>query len=158
MSSPVIPNPYNAKLSEKHASLQRALRYAMATVCDPFTRKPESPANLRKQLKTIQINATLAGDNIVIPTLNGVRQIFELVMWNVGAQTCLWQQGTTGGMPITLLDLVNFPALTGFLLGFNGNFEQPHWEIDNGQALVLNLSAGTQVTGFIRYRTENGTH
>ena len=52
-------------------------------------------------------------------------------MWNVGAQTCLWQQGTTGGMPITLLDLVNFPALTGFLLGFNGNFEQPHWEIDN---------------------------
>ena len=61
-------------------------------------------------------------------------------------------------MPITLLDLVNFPALTGFLLGFNGNFEQPHWEIDNGQPLVLNLSAGTQVTGFIRYRTENGTH
>ena len=125
---------------------------------DPATGLPVKGANLRKQLKLIQINALLAGDNIIIPASAGVKQIFEMVMWNVAAQTIIWQQGlTSGGTPIVQTKFTGFPALTGFVLGFNGSFEMPHWEIDNLQPLVLNLSVGTEVDGFIRYRVANGT-
>ena len=115
-------------------------------MCDPATGLPVKGANLRKQLKLIQINALLVGDNIIIPASAGVKQIFEMVMWNVAAQTIIWQQGlTSGGTPIVQTKFTGFPALTGFVLGFNGSFEMPHWEIDNLQPLVLNLSVGTEV-------------
>ena len=157
MSAPYIQNPYNQILGQKHGQVHRAIRLALGTVCDANGNAVISPAVLRRQLKLIQINAALAGDNIIIPPLAGVKQIFELVLWNVSAQTLTWQQGATGANPITQLRLTTFPALTGFTMGFNGSFDMPHWEIDNGQALVLNLSGGTQVDGFIRYRVQNGT-
>lgn len=154
----LVTNPYNRLLAQKHSLLQRAVRYALGTVCDPTTGLPLKGVNLRKQLKLIQINALSAGDNIIIPASAGVKQIFEMVMWNVAAQTIIWQQGlTSGGTPIVQTKFTGFPALTGFVLGFNGSFEMPHWEIDNLQPLVLNLSVGTEVDGFIRYRVANGT-
>jgi hypothetical protein len=157
-NAPVIENPFNLLLSQKHYALANAQRYALGTSCDPTGAPlPPTKAQIARQLKTIQINATAAGDNIVIPALAGLKRIYELVMWNVATQEVLWQQGLTGNTPITLLDLVGFPSTTGFTLGFNGNFDQSHWDIDNNQPLVVNLSAGTQVTGFIRYRIANGT-
>jgi hypothetical protein len=154
---PYINDPYNQILGQKHGQVTRAVRYALGTLCDAMG-KPLKPAQLRTQLKLIQINAATAGDNIIIPALAGVKQIFELVLWNSAAQTLTWQQGATASaQAITQLRLTAFPALTGFTLGFNGSFDQPHWEIDNGQALVLNLSVGTLVDGFIRYRVQNAT-
>lgn len=155
-----IENPYNQILAQKHGMLARAVRYALATVCDPASGEPKlTAAQLRRQLKTIQINAAAAGDNIIIPALAGVKEIFELVMWNVAAQDLQWQQGSTASSTsIPLLALPAFPPTTGFTLGFNGNWEMPHWEIDNGQSLVLVCSAATRVTGFIRYRVANGTN
>ncbi len=79
-----------------------------------------------------------------------------MALWNVTSQTLIWQQGT-GATAIQLLQLTTYPPLTGMFLGFNGSFEQPHWEVDPNQALILNLSGGTQVDGFIRYRVSNGT-
>jgi hypothetical protein len=158
MSSPYIQDPYNQILAQKRSLINRAVRFALSPVCDPQTKQPKlNSVQIRRQLKTIQINAAAAGDNLIIPALAGVKQIYELVMWNVGSQTLIWQQGTTGANSIVLLRLTTYPALTGLNLGFNGSFDQPHWEIDNGQPLVLHLSAGSQVDGFIRYRVANGT-
>ena len=162
MNPSYIANPYNQILAQKHGQLSRAIRYALSTNCDPATGEPKlTRAQMRKQLKTIQVNATAAGDNIIIPALAGIKDIYELVMWNVTAQDLIWQQGTTNSAnpdnPFAALPS-SLPNTSGFTLGFNGNFEMAHWEIDNGQVLVLNLSAGTQVTGFIRYRVRNGTN
>lgn len=153
-----IPNPYNLILGQKHGQVLRAVRFALGTVCDPKTGQPVIKVNRGKQLRTIQISAAAAGDNIIIPALPGIKQIFELVLWNVTAQTMQWQQGSTASNnAIRLLRLTNFPDTTGFTLGFNGNFEMPHWEIDQSQPLILNLQNATQVDGFIRYRVANGT-
>lgn len=150
-AGPIIPNPFNQVLAQKHAALAGAQRYPLGTLCDVHG-QPLPPSTVKHQLKTIQINAQTAGDNIIIPALAGLKSIYEVVMWNVAAQDVLWQQGNTTGTPITLIDLPSFPATTGFTLGFNGSFEMPHWEVDNNQPLVLVLSVGTQVTGFIRYK------
>lgn len=156
MSSPLTPNPYNALLATKHSGLARAFRFALGTLCDPETRKPVASSG-RRQLKHIQINAAVAGDNIIIPALAGIKEILELFMWNVGAQNITWQQGlTASGNAIILSQLPSFPAVSGFVLGMSAQWDMPHWEVDNNQPLVLNLSAGTQVTGFIRYRVQNG--
>jgi hypothetical protein len=150
------PNPFNKTLATKHSLIGRAYRFALDTVCDPTTRKPVASTG-RRQLKHIQINANVAGDNIVIPALAGVKDILELFMWNVAAQTIIWQQGQTAtGNAIILTQLPGFSAVSGFVLGMSADWDMPHWEIDNNQPLVLNLSAGTQVTGFIRYRVRNG--
>lgn len=155
MNTSLTPNPYNATLATKHAGLAHAYRYALGTVCDPQTRRPVASSG-RRQLKHIQINATAAGDNIVIPALAGDKEIMELFMWNVGAQDIVWQQGETGNNNIVLAQLPSFPATSGFVLGMSAQWDMPHWEIDNNQPLIINLSAGTQVTGFIRYRVANG--
>lgn len=154
-----IGQPWNQILAQKHQQLPRAQRIALGTLCDPTGRPlPPPPAQFRKQLKRIQINAATAGDNIVIPALAGVKQIYELQMWNVTGQTIIWQQGLTGSDgTIVQTRITDCPSLFGFTLGFNGNPDMPHWEIDNGQPLVINLSVGTQVDGFIVYRVQNGT-
>ena len=156
---PYIENPFNQILGQKHGQVRHAVRMALGTVCN-VEGKPRVPArSVRRQLKFIQINAQLTGDNIIIPAGQaGVKEILEVVMWNVaGPQDIVFQQGQTGNNPITLLRLTAFPATTGFTLGFNGNFDMPHWEIDNGQPLILNTSNGTEVDGFVRYRVQNGT-
>jgi hypothetical protein len=158
-SAAVIPNPYNQILAQKHGQLQRASRVALGTQCDPQGQPVVSKTALRRLLKTIQINATVAGDNIVIPALAGVKQIYEVVIWNVAAQDLTFQQSSTlSANSITLLDLPSFPATTGFTLGFNGNWDMSHWDIDNNQPLILKLGTGTKVTGFIRYRVANGSN
>jgi hypothetical protein len=150
-----IPNPYNQLLAQKHGQSLRAQRAPLGTQCDPRSGKPIKRPT-KQQLQFAQINANMAGDNVLLPALAGVRQIFELVIWNVAAQNVRFQQGSTaGGQAIALLPLIGMPALIGFILGFNGSFEMPHWEIDPNQPLVVNLSVGTQVTGYIRYRTSS---
>lgn len=154
----VIAFPYNEILAQKHGQARRAQRMALGTVCDAQGKPKRTGAAIRRQLKLIQINVAALGDTVIIPAGQaGVKQIFEVVLWNVVPQTLIFQQGQTGNNPITQLRLTTFPALTGFSLGFNGSFDMPHWEIDNGQPLILNTDGGGQVDGFIRYRVQNGT-
>lgn len=159
MKQPYIPDPFNQILGQKHGMLTRAKRFALGTLCDPATGQPApTDAQLKNQLKLVQINAAASGDNVIIPALAGDKEIFELFLWNVTQQTLVLQQGSSqGGMAIVQTRLTNFPDLSGFILGFNGSFQQPHFVIDNGQSLVLNLQNGTQVDGFVRYRVQNGT-
>lgn len=150
---PYIVAPFNQIIAAKHQGLKTAKRTALTTDCGAQGNEKRPPMARRRALKTIQINATVAGDNILIPGIAGIKQIFEMVLWNVSAQNLILQQGPSGAAStITLFQIPGMPATFGLFLGFNGSFEQPHFEIDNNQPFVLNLSAGTQVTGFIRYR------
>lgn len=151
-----IVSPPNQVLSQKHGLLARAKRFALGTACDPQTSLPTPPtsAQLRNELKFIQIN--VSGNGIIIPATAGVKSVLEIFIWNVAAQNIVLSQGG-GANGITLLDLPQFPALTGLSLGFNGNFDMSHFDIDNGQSLAIAVSGGTQVTGFVRYRVKTGT-
>ncbi len=157
--NPTLNNPWNRMLQARRVSLANASRSAITPAnCQPAI--ASSPAAVerqqRSQLLSVPVLALAAGDNQLIPTLTGKKLIYEVVLWNVGAQTlAFWQGPSASG--ILLTKFTNFPALTGFTLGFNGNFAMPHWEIDSGQPLVLNLSAGTEVDGFIRYKISSGS-
>jgi hypothetical protein len=148
MRGPV--NPFNSMLRERAQLLTQAYRHPIYPGCtlDP----PEAtPLQRRASLLTVPIIAGTAGDTQLISTLIGRKLIYEVVLWNVAAQNLAFYQGTSA-TGILLLRLTAFPATTGFVLGFNGNFDQAHWEIDAGQPLTLNLQNSTEVDGFIRYR------
>ncbi len=143
-------NPWNSVLRMRAMQLTKAYRHPIAPGCDLPDPK-STPLQRRSSLLTVPIQISSAGDNQLISTLIGKKLIYEIVIWNVAAQTLKFYQGPSAS-GILLLPLTNFPALSMFTLGFNGNFEQAHWEIDPGQPFVLNLQNNTEVDGFIRYR------
>lgn len=143
-------NPYNTTLQQRKDALAIAYRHPITPGCDLPT--PESTAvQRRSSLLRVPINANAAGDYQLISTLIGEKLIYEIFLWNVTAQNLALYQGPSAG-GILLLALPSFPSASGLTLGFNGNFEMPHFEIDAGQAFVLNLQNATQVTGFVNYR------
>lgn len=158
MTPPGPTQNWNQILRDRAASLGIAFRHAVSPGCNLQPEQPlpppvTTPKQERASLLTIPILANLAGDNVLISTLTGRKLIYEFVIWNVTAQTvALYQGPSVGGILQT--KFTNFPSLTGFTLGFNGNFSQPHFEIDAGQPLILNLQNGTEVDGFIRYRIQ----
>jgi hypothetical protein len=157
--NPAIKNPYNMFLETRRQALGKAVRFALAPICNPTTGQPNlTPAQMRKQLLNAPITAAIAGDNYLIPTLAGKKLIYEVVLWNASAAAInmTFYQGPSA-TGVLLMPISNFPATTGLTLGFNGNWEMPHWEVDNGQPLVVNLSTTGPLQGFIRYRIQNGT-
>lgn len=155
MTGPAANNPYNLVLRDRAAALSIAYRAPIAPGCQLAPIEAPSPAVQRKRLLRALINCSVAGDNLIIPTIVGRKLIYEIKLWNVSAQTLAWYQGPSAG-GILQDRLTDFPALTGFVLGFNGNFSQPHFEIENGQPFVLNLQNSTQVDGFVRYTIDIG--
>lgn len=157
--NPTLTNDYNRLLNERRIALAAAQRYALTPDCNPLSGEPNlTSQQKRAQIISVPINAVIAGDNQLIPTLAGRKLIFEMVIWNASAAAvnlAFYQGASAGG--ILLLPMSNFPSETGFTLGFNGNFEQPHFTIDNGQPFVLNLSTTGPVQGMIRYTIQNGT-
>lgn len=151
--SPSLNNPYNALIAKKHADLAAAFRFAQGTT--PAAGQISSITT--PLLKLIQIQASLLGDNVIIPGIAGTKQIYEVVLFNVSAQDILFTQGVNIATRIPLLDLPGFPALTTLILPFSGDWDFSHWDVDTNQPLLINLSVGTPVTGFIRYRVANGT-
>jgi hypothetical protein len=157
--NPTLTNPWNQLLDDRRRALGAAQRYALTPNCNPITGQPNlTPSQQRGQILRIPIIATIAGDNLLIPTLAGKKLIYEITVWNASAAAINlgFYQGASATGVLQLL-MGNFPATTGFTLGFNGSFEMPHFEIDNGQPFVLNLSTTGPVQGFIRYRIQNGT-
>jgi hypothetical protein len=142
---------YNSLLRTQAATLALAYRAPIAPGCDLPPIAPPSANVQRNQLLSVPLSNLGAGDNFVIPSLSGRKLIYEVFLWNVAAQTITFYQGGGGG-GILLCPLPNFPALTGLSLGFNGNFAQAHFDIDSGQQFNINLSVGSAVGGFIRYR------
>jgi hypothetical protein len=152
-------SPYNLTLEGQRQALSKAVRYALTPNCNPITGAPQlSSDQLRRQLLRVPIIAGNMGDNLLIATTSGQLLIYEIVLWNSSAAPVdmqLFQGPSAGG--VLLLPISNFPATTGLTLGFNGSFEQPHFEIDSGQQFVLTLSTAGPVQGMIRYKVANGT-
>ena len=151
-------NPFNMELSRRRFAPGNAFRYALTPNCNPITGAPQlSPAQQRDGLLHVPVIASVAGDNILIPTVSNKILIYEIFLWNSTALPINWElfQGASAN-GILLLPLSNWPATTGFILGFNGNWEQPHFIIDSGQSFVLNASTAGPTQGFIKYKIANG--
>lgn len=159
LPNPTLTNPWNQLLNERRNDLGYAQRFALTPDCNPISGDSKvTPAQSRAQLIEVPINATAAGDNLIIQTLSGRKLIYEIFLWNAGAGAInigLYQGPSASG--ILKLPISNFPGTTGVTFGFNGNFEQPHFTIDNGQPFVLNCSAAGPVQGMMRYKIDNGT-
>lgn len=159
-TNPTDNNPFNQVLNDRRELMAIAQRYALTPDCNPISGQPNlTAAQLRSQLLSVPITAVIAGDNLLIPTRAGKKLIYEVVVWNASAAAVnlKFYQGSPANGGVLLLPMSNFPATTGFTLGFNGSFEMPHFSIDNGQPFVLNLSTTGPVEGMIRYRVANGT-
>ena len=92
------------------------------------------------------IQANITGDNILIAPPGQRIAILEIFLWNTGLQTLLLKDGS-----LPLVRLTSMPAASGFVLGFAGN-GRPHFKVTAGNPLVLNLSVGSLVDGFVKYR------
>ena len=152
-------NPYNQQLEKQRGLLGRAVRYALTPNCNPISGAPAlTPLQLLRGILSVPVIAGIAGDNPLIPTTSNPILIYEMLLWNASAAPInmqLYQGPSANG--ILLVPVSNFPPTTGFLLGFNGNWEMPHFLIDTGQPFVLNLSTTGPVQGFIKYKIQNGT-
>lgn len=143
-------NPWNQVLQARKLLLSKAYRHPIAPGCD-LTDPKTTALQRRSSILHVPIDVSTAGDTPLISTLIGRKLIYEIFLWNVAAQNLALYQGNSAS-GILLTKMPAFPATSGLLLGFNGNFEMPHFEIDSGQPLVLNLQNATQVTGFLKYR------
>lgn len=88
------------------------------------------------------------GDYVVVAGTPAARiTIYELDIWNVALQT------------ITLMDgpdrlrgpLTGFPASSGRGWEDTG---KPHFQCSPGRDFIINLSAGTEVSGYVKYKME----
>jgi hypothetical protein len=107
------------------------------------------PATSR-DITRVRINASAAGDNVLIPPPSRDLEILAIFLWNgVGIQTLILRDGIT-----TVLQQTNTPIGGGLLLGYAGAY-QPHFIASAGNPFILNLSAATQVDGYIHYRLQS---
>jgi hypothetical protein len=120
---------------------QRLLQLSNAVRAQPA-------AGIGDDLVHVPIFANAAGDNTIIPSPNRPILIMELFLWNaVGAQT--WQ--IKDGAVQLLVQQANVPVSGGLMLGLTGN-GAPHFKVSQGNSFVLNLSAGTEVDGYVKYK------
>jgi hypothetical protein len=160
LPNPTLGNDFNQLLNDRRNALAGAMRFAMAPDCNPIdpAKIDLTPAQSRNQLIEVPVNATNAGDNFLIQTRAGRKLIYEILLWNGSGAPIDWAlfQGPSSLNNVKLF-MPGVPAGFGLLLGFNGNWEMPHFQIDQGQPLVLTLNIGGLITGLLRYKVENGT-
>jgi hypothetical protein len=94
------------------------------------------------------IAAATAGDNVLIPSTGRTIYVLEIQLWNgAGAQTLLLK---SGAQPLNRF--TNAPQLFGWGLDFTAS-GNAHFIVNSGNAFILNLSIGSLVEGFIKYRS-----
>lgn len=151
-------NPFNLRLAQQRFALGNAVRYALTPNCNPLTGAPNlTAAQQRATLLHLPVTAAASGDNQLIATTSGPLYIYEIFLWNSTGSPIDWQlfQGPSA-TGILLVPISAWPPNTGLILGFNGNWEQPHFTIDTGQNLILNQSTTGPTQGFIKYKVGNG--
>jgi hypothetical protein len=156
MANGVIQNPFNLILRQRAAALKQAYRGPIAPGCVLPANAPPPTAPETKSLLHVPFVAQAIGDYELIPSLIGRKFVYEIVLWNVAAQTIGLYQGPSANGQV-LLHLTTFPALTSLILPFSGSNTQPHFDIDSGISLVLNLTAATRVEGYLKYRNEHAS-
>lgn len=106
--------------------------------------------NTKEYLLTAVINTTTAGDNIMIvaPTVTGNYLAIDFISFKVEGDTAItFKSGTTAlSGPIAL---ASYESLTweNAIKNSNGIIT-----CKKNEAFIINLSAGVQVSGMIRYR------
>ena len=106
------------------------------------------PSAAEVDLSFVPIIAGLVGDNVLIAPSGGAIGIHEMVIWNTATQTVTFMDGTTG-TGFTLLKLKAFPGNNGYTLGMA---DKPHFIVSAGNPFVVNLSAGAELNGFVRFK------
>ena len=133
-----LPNQYNQALNLDFQLALRARRDQGSQARDPGPVMNHVPFQI----------VGAPGDYIVVAGSPAARiTIYELDLWNVEQQT------------ITLLDgpdclrgpLTNFPALAGTKWDNTG---KPHFQLSPGRDFKINLSAGSEVSGYVKYKME----
>lgn len=145
----MTPPDARNQLRARAEALKTAYRNPISPGCD-LVAPDSTPLQRRSSIIHIPIDTSAAGDTALISTLTGKKLILEILLWNVVAQNLALYQGPSAS-GILLFPWPAVPATTGLTLGFNGNFEQPHFAIEPGQPFVLNLQNPTRVTGFVNY-------
>ncbi len=108
----------------------------------------QQPNANNAEVNHIIISAAAAGDNTLISPPGQSLEILELFLLNnVGAQTLILKDGAL--VPLVQMSAAAIGA--GYFFGFSGT-GQPHFKVSAGNPLVLNLSVGSQVDGFVKYR------
>jgi len=135
-------------LCEQRELLSRAIRgVAPSQPAALLTNGLPAPAAEPEIINRI-ITAAAAGDNTLIAAQPGTIELLQMVLLNSALQTLKFFSG-----PTLLQDLPNFAAGEGYELAFTAGLI-PYWRIPAGNALILNLSVGTRVDGFLNYRVK----
>ncbi|MBZ5580895.1 MAG: hypothetical protein LAQ30_01595 [Acidobacteriia bacterium] len=132
--------PHNAA----DQALMRDYALAARAVRDPGTPVTKSEPNMNH----VPFNISAAGDNVIVAGSPGAAiAIYELDLWNVAVKTITLMDGATQLRgPWT-----SFPASAGTVYANTG---KPHFVLTPGQSFIINLSAATGLSGFVRYRME----
>lgn len=95
------------------------------------------------------ININTSGDNTILSAVAGVTyKIYDLVLFNgVATAQVVVVKDAAGGNSLATLTL---PLAVGQPVTIT-NDVVPQWLTQQAGAFVLNLSAATQVTGFVQY-------
>lgn len=132
---------YNVSPAEQRALLARTTRAAAPA--------PVIASEWFPDLIHAVIDAGSAGDNTLLASPGGRIFVHAIELWNVTAQTITLSNGPTASAANRFVRLTSFGDRAGYLLGTS---KMPWFITDNSQPLVLNLSVGSQVDGFIKYR------
>lgn len=88
-----------------------------------------------------------AGQGIIVPGIAGkIVEVWELFLFNTAEQDLHFKDAGTRSLSGPM---AAFGAKSGFFLPYTGS---PHWELNPGSSLTLDVSVGTQVSGFVLYR------
>lgn len=158
------PRPYSNLLATRREELATAYRGPISPSspipADGSIPELQSVQAERRAMLHIPYVFQTAGDNILIPSLIGRKIVYEFFLYNPGgvgtsATLQLYQGPSTTGT--LLLQLTDFSPKSQLLLPFSGNLIQSHFDIESGQSMVMNLSASTEISGFLRYRIDNNS-
>jgi hypothetical protein len=128
-------------------NLQQTIQQLRTSQQQRIARNTANGGSSASTMVHVVIAANATGDNVLVPPPGQGIDIYEVFFWNgTGAQTLLLKNGQ-----IPLVQLSNFAAGAGLTLGFAGNNE-PHFKVAAGNALMLNLSVGALVDGFVKYK------
>lgn len=151
------PNAADHELAAELDLANRAVRDVgtgqLITATGDTSSGPAAPAaapSIVDTLIRVPFDISAAGDNVIVAgNAAGRVSIYQLDIWNAaGAQDITLKDGSSNQLRGPL---ANFPAQTGYALGFQDAY---HFQLSPGNSFIINLSNGTRLTGFVRYRME----
>lgn len=115
----------------------------------PFSLVPAYPPARTSGFVRQTIDVAAIGDTVIVAasaTPNVQVCVYELLFYNDAAQELTWLSDA-----VDIIPTMDFGGNAGFYAANTGNF---HFCTLVGDGLVLNTSAGTQVSGYVLYRYE----